>query len=76
MASIGRSGEVLMGNEDSLTSGDVDADYFNRDKFELESDPTLHAALDEWTREGYQKLRQQYTVYITKTHMNHWKKGS
>ena len=54
VASIDWSGEVLMGNEDSLTSGDADADYSNRDKFEFESDPTLHAALDVRTREEYQ----------------------
>ena len=54
VTSTGGSGEVLTGNKDSLTSGDADRYYFNRDKFEFESDPTLHAALDVRTREEYQ----------------------
>ena len=54
VASIGRNKGTLAGNEDNLIYDDMDADYSNREKFEFESDHTLHAALHESTIANYQ----------------------
>ena len=74
VASIDRNKETLTGNEGNLTSGDTNADS-NRNKFEFESDPTLHEALDNGP-EKIIKFRQQCMMYKTRTHMDYWKNGS
>ena len=60
--------ESSTGNEDYLTSDDTSADSIGN-KFEFESDPNLHAALEERPGRIF-KFRQQNTAYRTKTHMD------